>query len=634
MGAVRQILRGKEDLSHGAGGGVGVDTAHGLAVNGDVGGAVVGVLGPDQVDLSAVEGHIQTGPGVGPGVGPVQVLVAGLGVPAVGEGEPGILNVDDLHTGGSALGLFKALAGLEHSHLGEHGLCAGGGDGDSQLVGGDGGLPAQALGTDGGALVKGLPGSAVQAVLHGKFLDPLAEGDGLLYGDHIKDLPAPEIQLQRGGGGALVDGPIGVIPAVQHIAGLIAQGVAPDFGGGGGGPLGLVQLEGLGDVLAKLSHPVQNGPVHIALVVGGHVQQQRGVVAHGVEVHIAQVGNALGGALLGAPEPTGGNPGIHLGHGPLVAVLKADEGALGTGTVAVNGVVFPVDLGFGPGLLVGVAVLVADPAHGGVGLRTKQHTVGGEAGLLALVLLDGVEPLLEVILLGIGAAALGAVHPDLFKVAGVAVFGVAQDLLELVVIVLVVILGIVGLVGGLMIFVVVAVALIVDIPGGQVQTHVHVVGRTGRGDLRQDIAAHVVVVVARVAGGLHVVLGVGTVPDTEAVMVLGGDDQFLKSRIFQGRDQLIRVKIGLQRKNIIRSPISVVFAPLDLVKGIGAEVTERRQLLFLVLILVCIRNDCVLGRGIHNGGRELCIGDVARFSGHHPLARHHGRNRHGKRHQQ
>ena len=73
----------------------------------------------------------------------------------------------------------------------------------------------------------------------------------------------------------------------------------------------------------------------------------------------------------------------------------------------------------------GVAVLVADPPDGGVGLGAEEHTVGVKTGGLALMALDGFKPAFKIILLSVGAGTLGAVHPHLPEVSVVAVDVVA-----------------------------------------------------------------------------------------------------------------------------------------------------------------------------------------------------------------
>ena len=149
-----------------------------------------------------------------------------------------------------------------------------------------------------------------------------------------------------------------------------------------------------------------------------------------------------------------------------------------------------------------------------------------------------------------------------------------------------------------------------DVPGGQVQAHVQIVLGASCGELCQDIAAHAVVVVLAVAGLAGIVGGVGAVPDAEAVVVLRCDDQRAEAGLLQCLDQLLCIKVVLQLEDLVRGLGAVAFAPLDLVEGVGTEVAERRQTLLLVLILVCIRNHCVLFRCCHAVVRQGIYGYI------------------------
>ena len=589
---------------------------------------MVGVLGTQQVDLGAGEVDGEGSTGVGPLVGAADELGASLVGPAVGELEGPVLDVDDVHAVGGGAGELKALAGLVHAHLADHGhLVVGGGHGDPHLIAPDGAGAHQTLGADGLAGLHLVPLAAGIAILHFVGVDALAVLDGLFHAHHVEALHAAQVDEQGALVGAVLGGPVGGVVAVDGVAGLVGHVIATDVGGLHGG--GQVLLKGFLDVLAELGHTVQNGLVHGALVVGGHVEQEGAVVAHGAEVHLAQGGNGLGGVLGGAPEPAGGDAGITLGHGPLVAVFQAH--GVAALRAAVDGVVFVVHHGLGPGVVGGVAVLVADPAHGGVGLSAEEHTVGLIAGLLALVALNGVKPLLEVVLLSVGAGALGAVHPHLDEVAVVAVLVVAQDLLELVVVVLVVVQHVVFLAGGVAVGVVVAVAVVVDIPGRQIQAHVHVVLGAGLGQLSQNVALAVLV-----AGVGHIVLGVGTVPDTEAVVVLGGDDEHLEAGVLQSLDHGVSVEVGLQLEDLIGGLVPVVLAPLDLVEGVGAKVAESGQLCLLIPILIGVGQNGVRGGGWGGVVGERRIPDVGGLCG--PSSReagaYHSRGQHGPRQSQ
>ena len=417
-----QVGRGENHLSQGTGGGRRIDGGYLLPVDIHIRLAVVGVLGTHEINLAAGEGGGEAGAGIGPLVGAADELGAGFIRPAGAELESGIGDVQHIHALGSCPGKLEALAGLVHAHLAEHGyLPLGDGDGDTHLVALDHAGAAQPLAADGlaGGQLMPLPRSI--PVFHQVLVDSLAELDSLLNGHHIEALNAAQIQQQRAGIGAVVGGPVGAVLSVNGVAGLVSQIIAPDAVGGSG--LHQVVGKGLTHILPELRHPVQNGLVYGTHIVGGDIQQEGGVVSYGAEVHIRQGRNGLGGILGGAPEPAGGNPGVRLGNRPLVAVFQTD-GVASLG-IAVDGVGGLVHLGLRPGVLVGVAVLVANPPDGGVGLSAKEHTVGVKTGGLALVALDGFKPAFKIILLGVGTGALGTVHPHLPEVPVVAVDVVA-----------------------------------------------------------------------------------------------------------------------------------------------------------------------------------------------------------------
>ena len=413
-----QVGRGENHLSQGTGGGRRIDGGYLLAVDIHIRLAVVGVLGTHEINLAAGEGGGEAGAGIGPLVGAADELGAGFIRPAGAEGEGGVGDVQHIHALGSCPGKLEALAGLVDAHLAEHGhLPLGDGDGNAHLVALYDAGAAQPLAADGlaGSQLMPLPRSI--PVFHQVLVDSLAELDSLLNGHHIEALNAAQIQQQRAGIGAVVGGPVGAVLSVHGVAGLVSQVVAPDAVGGSG--LHQVVGKGLTHILPELRHPVQNGLVYGTHIVGGDIQQECGVVSHGAEVHIRQGRNGLGGVLGGAPEPAGGNPGVRLGNRPLVAVFQTD-GVASLG-IAVDGVGGLVHLGLRPGVFMGVAVLVANPPDGGVGLGAEEHTVGVKTGGLALMALDGFKPAFKIILLSVGAGTLGAVHPHLPEVSVVAV---------------------------------------------------------------------------------------------------------------------------------------------------------------------------------------------------------------------
>ena len=155
-------------------------------------------------------------------------------------------------------------------------------------------------------------------------------------------------------------------------------------------------------------------------------------MADGLEVHIAQLGKRLGSVLGRTPEPTGSDASIGLGDEPLVAIgeaLAVAAAQVGVETVLGAG----IGLARAPGSVVRKTVLVADPAD------TRKGTALEDLAVVALELVDGVVPALEVVHLGVGAGTLGAVHPDLNELSVVAVLLIAQDLPELTIVVVVVV---------------------------------------------------------------------------------------------------------------------------------------------------------------------------------------------------
>ena len=319
-------------------------------------------------------------------------------------------------------------------------------------------------------------------------------------------------------------------------------------------------------------------------------------MADRVEVHVAELDEGLGGLHVVVPEPAGGDAGVRLGHDPLLAVgrahayLGADAGVLLDVLIPRHlggaGVPVGVHLHAVPGGVAGKAVLVADPAHLGLLAALEEDAV------VALELLDGLGEAFEIVILGVRARALGAVHPNLDELALVAVLLVAQDLAELAVVegVVVILVAVLVAIGGL-----------VDIPGGEVEAHVDVVLRAGGGELGQDVDLG--------RGAAHVVVGGRAVPDAEAVVVLGGDDQPLEACLLDHLDVAVRIERG-QAVHVFgsrRPALAVVGAPFHARERVGSEVAECRQLFFGVLVLAAVGLYGVLLRGRGDGAAELAI---------------------------
>ena len=198
-----------------------------------------------------------------------------------------------------------------------------------------------------------------------------------------------------------------------------------------------------------------------------------------------------------------------------------------SGIVAVNAVRFIVYNRFGPGILICVPVFIADPSYCCVGARAEEHAVCFIAGSLALVGLYGVVPEFKIILLGVRAAAFCPIHPDFHEMSVISVIIVSEDLFQLIIVIFIIVEIIIVLGCGVPVLVVISVAVVMNVPGGQVESHVHVIFCTCRRDLFQNIALAVLVACLR-----HVIIGVITCPDTEAVVVLCRDDQLFKSGVF------------------------------------------------------------------------------------------------------
>ena len=237
-------------------------------------------------------------------------------------------------------------------------------------------------------------------------------------------------------------------------------------------------------------------------------------------------------------------------------------------------------------------MLVADPANLCLLAALEEDAV------LALQVLDGLRKALEVVILGVRAGTLGAVHPDLDELAVISILLVAQDLAELAVVevVVVVLVAILVPVGGL-----------VDVPGGEVQAHVHALLGAGAGKLGEDVDL--------AGGAAHVVVGGRAVPDAEAVVVLGGDDQAGEASLLDHLDVAVGIE-GLEPVHIFGSGGhlgaigfggAVVFAPLLAGEGVRTEVAERGEFFLRVLVLAASGLDVVLLRLGTRGAGEAVV---------------------------
>ena len=434
----------KEQCRNGANGIVRVDRLGRTAIDGNGKRAVIRVLGAHDGKLGAGKCKRCRGARLrGPHARTLEAAVNLLGIPTAGLGHLGV--IDTGHALGQRSRLLKTtrrlvqakLRNLRQTPLGIDKVVCG----ERNLNGGRRHRSAtnKALGTDGAAATKVDPGTVLLGLIgHRKTRDALTVLNSLLNGDDIERGGLGQLDGKRLVGCTLC-APIGIVLTIQNLGGTIVLVVVPGAAGlGRSGSAALVVgsrqvvLERLLDTLAKLAHAVGNGGVELALVVGRYVQQQRSAVADGLEVHIAQLGKRLGSVLGRTPEPTGSDASIGLGDEPLVAIGEALAVAVAqVGVETVLGA--SIGLARAPGSVVRKTVLVADPAD------TRKGTALEDLAVVALELVDGVVPALEVVHLGVGAGTLGAVHPDLNELSVVAVLLIAQDLPELTIVVVVVV---------------------------------------------------------------------------------------------------------------------------------------------------------------------------------------------------
>ena len=604
----------KEQCRDGANRIVRVDGLGCAAVNGDGKRAVVGILGTHDGKLGTRELERSRSARLrGPHARALKATVDLLIVPVAGLGHLGVIDTD--HALGQRSRLLKTAGCLEQAHLGNLREAQVlitkimGRERDLNSRGSHCGTADQALGANRAAATKVGPGAVLLSLVgHREARDALAVLDGLLDGDDIERRGLGQLDGERLIG-SILSTPIRIVLAVQNLGCAISLVVVPCAAslcrsGSATALVGARQvvLKRILDVLTKLANTVGDSGVELTLVVGRHVQQQRSAVADGLEVHIAQIGKRLGGVLSRAPEPTGGDAGVGLGDEPLVAIGEAL--AVATAQVSVEAVVRAgIGLARTPGGIVRKAVLVANPTDTGKVAALENLAV------FALELIDGVVPTLEVVDLSVSARTLGAVHPDLNELAVVAVLGVTQDLPKLTIVVEVVVdLGIGRGTDTRILAIGIAVRGIVDIPGRQVQTHIQVIFSAGSRKLSEDIALTALVL----GHAAHIVLGQIGLPDAEAVMMLSGNDKPRKARVLDGLDVILGVKILRERKDLARSLVAVVLAPLNLIKRVGAKMTERSKLVLLILILRAVGPHgillrCVSGkRGRRGHSKRAC----------------------------
>ena len=232
----------------------------------------------------------------------------------------------------------------------------------------------------------------------------------------------------------------------------------------------------------------------------------------------------------------------------------------------------------------------------------------------------------------------------------ITVFAVAEYFLKLIIVILVIIIYVLFLdffPGQVIerlsiaadktvsILIIVSIALVMDIPRREIQSHIDIILCTCRGNFFQYVFS-ASLTVPRIIRCSHIVFCILTVPDTEAVVMLRRHDKLVKPCVLYGLDQGFCIKILAEGEDFAWRSVAVIFSPLDLVKRIRAEVAERRKLFFLVIVLVFTRQYLIRLRLVSILFLQVSVADplircLCRNSGSDP--RHCG-CRHGSCHQE
>src|SRR5699024_2041048 len=144
----------------------------------------------------------------------------------------------------------------------------------------------------------------------------------------------------------------------------------------------------------------------------------------------AQMCDAFCRALVWSPEPAGSNAGICFRNGPLVAIFITER--ITALQIVITCICLHIYVRFRPCILGRITVFVADPAHGRIGAALEDHAFAVISGFQALLCLNGVIPALEIIILSIGSASFGTIHPDFGEMPVIAIFVITEDLIELI----------------------------------------------------------------------------------------------------------------------------------------------------------------------------------------------------------
>ena len=189
----------------------------------------------------------------------------------------------------------------------------------------------------------------------------------------------------------------------------------------------------------------------------------------------------------------------------------------------------------------------------------------------------------------------------------ISVFRAGKDLIQLVIIIFVIIQVIILFIRWIPVLIIISVAWFMDIPGRQVKTHIQVMLRACFRYFRQNIPLTILIACLS-----HIISGVITGPDTESVMMLCCYDYLLKSGVFYGCYKFFRVKIISQFKDLVRCFTAVMLTPLNLIKSVGSKMAERCQLVFLIFILIRIRNCSPCRRSFSRVVSKVAVNDITR----------------------
>ena len=428
-----------------------------------------------------------------------------------------------------------------------------------------------------GAVAPGLP-AAAGTDLDLEAFHALAQRDVLLEHHAVEGLAAGELEFDVHGLDIVVRGEIGVIVPVQHLGrAILVRIVAADGRCRGGGPVGQVRGEHRLPHLRKRLDDLHFLGVDDALVGRRHVHQEHGVASDALVIEVHQLLRRLP-AVVRAVEP---------------AVVVADllDGEVALGRTPGSGALVA---GAQVGLIVAWQVARGEPAARDV--QGRPVGLSGDAGLVA-------HPAAAGAAVGEDDALRIGVEDDLVHGRPVEVPGVVavephlhdgrvfrHQVLE----------------GVLVHLLVLGRALPGHfdhpVPGGEVDAHVHAVLVAGVAEGLEHVR------VVRAAGVGHVRRALGIVPEAEAVVVLGGDDDLAEAVVLGGLHPLVRVDgrgLVVLEQEALGPGFSVAVGILAVPAGEGglAVVVEHQQLLALPGELPFRGHGAIGGRRARVGGR-------------------------------